>query len=132
MNSGTDKFTMSEFVKSHKDLIVWQKSFELTKLIYKLSEKLPAKENFGLQNQIRRAAVSVTSNIAEGFGRKSKKDREHFFTMASGSLYEVKSQALFAKDLGYCREYDYEQLFEQMNIAHKLVHGLLRAHRSEQ
>ncbi len=119
-------------IRSFTDLESWQQAHKLGLMIYKLSASFPASEQFGLSSQIRRAAVSVTSNIAEGFGRKSKKDREHFFTMASGSLYEVKSQALFAKDLNYSKEYDYEQLFEQMDTTHKLVHGLLRAHRSEQ
>lgn len=90
---------MNELVKSHKDLIVWQKSFELTKLIYKLSEKLPAKENFGLQNQIRRAAVSIPSNIAEGKNRKTTKDFLQFLRFSYGSVAEVETQLLLMKDL---------------------------------
>ncbi len=118
-------------ISSFTDLEAWQESHKMGLLIYKISASFPDSEQFGLSSQIRRAVVSVTSNIAEGFGRKSKKDREHFFTMASGSLYEVKSQLLFAKDLGYAEDFDYEDLFEQMNVAHRLLHGLLRAHRDE-
>ncbi len=78
---------------------------------------------------MRRAAVSVTSNIAEGFGRASEKDREHFYVMASGSLYELKSQVLLAKDLGFIDSKDIDSIFDNLNTAHKLINGLLRAHR---
>ncbi len=90
---------MNETIKSHKELIVWQKAFELTKIIYKLSDKLPSKENFGLQNQIRRAAVSVPSNIAEGRNRKTVKDFLQFLRFAYGSVAEVDTQLLLMKDL---------------------------------
>ncbi len=90
---------MSELVRSHKDLVVWQKAFELTKYIYKLSGRLPAKENFGLQNQIRRAAVSIPSNIAEGKNRKTTKDFLHFLRIAYGSIAEVETQLLLMRDL---------------------------------
>lgn len=116
-------------IKSFTDLEAWKEAHKLGLLVYELTAEFPPSEQFGLTSQMRRAAVSVTSNIAEGFGRKSVKDREHFFTMASGSLYELKSQTLFAKDLKYAQEFGYSILFTQLNTAHKLVHGLLRAHR---
>jgi four helix bundle protein len=81
-------------IKSFTDLRAWQEA-------HKLADSFPSAEQFGLTGQARRAAVSVSSNLAEGFGRDSQKDKEHFYVMASGSLYEVKSQLLLARDLGY-------------------------------
>lgn len=115
-------------IKSFTDLQSWQFAHSLALLIYESTELFPKKEIFGLSSQLRRAAVSVGSNLAEGFGRKSAKDRQHFYTMASGSLYELKSQILLAKDLGYLSEGHFERLVESLNQTHKLVNGLLRSH----
>lgn len=90
---------MDEKINSHKDLLVWRKSMELTKAIYKLSENLPTKENFGLQNQIRRAAISVPSNIAEGKNRKTIKDFLHFLRISYGSIAELETQLILMGDL---------------------------------
>jgi four helix bundle protein len=79
--------------------------------------------------QVRRAAISVTSNIAEGYRRASGADRKHFYTMASGSLYEVKNQLILIKDLGYIRQPDFEKVAEQANLAHKLLNGLIKTHK---
>ena len=79
-------------MKSFRELIVWQKSMQLVKLIYEISLRFPESEKFGLTNQIRRAAVSVPSNIAEGFGRHSTPDYIRFLQIASGSLYELQTQ----------------------------------------
>lgn len=117
-------------IKSFTDLHAWQNAHQLTLGVHKVTADFPSSEQFGLSSQIRRAAVSVTSNIAEGFGRSSKKDQEHFYTMASGSLYELKSQLLLARDLGYISSDRFSSLFDIADIAHKLIHGLLRAHSS--
>ena len=113
-----------------KDLKVWQESHKLALEIYKNTANFPATELYSLTSQLRRASVSVVSNIAEGFGRSSKADQEHFYTMASGSLYEIKSQLLIAKDLNYINEDKYFLVLKQADTAHKLLNALLRTHRS--
>lgn len=90
----------------------------------------PNQEIYGLTTQMRRAAVLISSNIAEGFGRKSAKEKEHFYVIADGSLYELKSQLLLAKDLEYVSKQDFDTIAEQANTTHKLLHGLLRSHKN--
>lgn len=82
-------------------LIVWQKSFELTKLVYELVKSFPKDEQFALTDQMKRAAVSIMSNIAEWSGRSSLADRNHFYIMAKSSAMELASQILLAKDISY-------------------------------
>ena len=117
-------------IKSFTDLIAWQAAYNLSLNVYKVTRSFPSSENFGLTSQMRRASVSATSNIAEGFGRSGNKDRDHFYQMASGSLYELKSQTLIAKGLGYLSQGDYEKLVELADRAHKLLNGLIRSHRA--
>lgn len=85
----------------YKDLIVWQKSMELAPIIYRLTSRFPRDEVFGLTNQIRRAVVSIPSNIAEGFGRGSDREFIHFLRIAKGSAAEVETQILISEDLHY-------------------------------
>lgn len=91
---------MTEII-SYKDLIVWQKSIVLVKIIYSLTSKFPENEKFGIINQLRRAVVSIPSNIAEGFGRKTQKDRIQFYVIAYGSALEVETQILISKELSF-------------------------------
>ena len=84
-----------------KRLIVWQRSMELTAEVYALSKRFPAEERFALTDQLRRAVVSIPSNIAEGCGRSSNKDYAHFLSIARGSLYETMTQLQIAVNLGY-------------------------------
>jgi len=86
-------------VKSHHDLVVWQKSMELVKLVYRDTERLPASEVRGLSGQVRRAAVSIPSNISEGQQRKNLKEFLQFLRIAFGSTAEVETQLMLAKDL---------------------------------
>ena len=83
------------------DLVVWQKAIELVKQVYALSKKFPADERYALTDQLRRAVVSIPSNIAEGSGRSSNADYAHFLAIARGSLYETMTQLRSAVDLGY-------------------------------
>ncbi len=117
-------------IRSFTDLEAWKSAHVLALQIYKITDNFPKSEVFGLSSQLRRAAVSVGSNLAEGFGRKGQKDKEHFYTMASGSLYELKSQLLLVRDLGYCKSGNFEELAGALNNTHKLVNGLLRTHRN--
>ena len=89
-----------------KNLIVWQRALELTKLVYGFAKQFPAEERYALADQLRRAAASVPSNIAEGNGRAGNKDYAHFLAIARGSLYETITQLELAKDLGYIENYD--------------------------
>ncbi len=117
-------------VTSFTDLIAWGKSHALALKIYKATDNFPKSEVYSLTSQLRREATSVTSNIAEGFGRSSKKDREHFYTMATGSLYEVKSQLILAHNLKCLATQEFQAIAEQANTAHKLLNGLIKAHKS--
>jgi four helix bundle protein len=86
-------------IKSYKDLIVWQKGYELVKQVYKISSKLPQSEVFALQSQMRRSAVSIVSNIAEGSSRKTRKDYCQFLHIAYGSTSELETQLCLCRDL---------------------------------
>ena len=93
-----------EKVKSFDDLVVWQRAIALAKVVYGLQKLLPKEERYAMGDQLRRAAVSVASNIAEGFGRDTHKDFAHFLVQARGSLCEVETQLILAVDLGYIAE----------------------------
>lgn len=93
----------------HKDLIVWQKSRKLVSTIYSISRNFPREEIFGLTNQIRRAAISIPSNIAEGYNRHSDKEFIHFLKIAKGSAGEVDTQLLLSVDLDYLQKSEIQE-----------------------
>jgi four helix bundle protein len=113
--------------KSYRELIVWQKAMQLAKQVYAISEKLPKSEAYGLLGQIRRAAVSVPSNIAEGHGRLTDAQFRHFLGNARGSLYETQTQLELAGDLGYLDEQQVLSLMELGWEVARLINGLLSA-----
>ena len=88
-------------MQSHKDLIVWQKSILFAKEIYLATKKFPSEERFGLSSQLQRAAVSIPSNIAEGYGRGAKREIIHFLTIASGSASEIETQLIICESIGF-------------------------------
>ena len=88
-------------IKHFTDLIVYKKAHEMVLFTYKLTKAFPQEERYALVDQMRRSAVSVTSNIAEGFGRSTGKDKKQFYAISQGSVYELESQFLISKDLGY-------------------------------
>jgi len=98
---------MRATVRSFEDLLVWQKAHQLVLAIYKATKLFPKEEQYGLVSQIRRAAVSVPANIAEGFRRRTKADKQRFLTIAHGSLEEVRYYLILSQDLGYCQSRDY-------------------------
>ncbi len=112
-------------IHSFKDLFVWQKGHLVVLEIYKVTQSFPKSELFGLTNQLRRAAVSITSNIAEGFSRRSSKEKIQFYFMAYGSLSEVENQLQIAKDIGYLDEDLFEDLMYLVNETGKLLNGLI-------
>ena len=117
-------------IKTFRDLIVWQRGHELVLLTYKITRSFPKEEQFSLMPQMRRAAISVTANIAEGFGRYQHKDREHFYVMASGSLVELENHYQIAFDLKYLDKKLRMQTEDLINQTGKLLNALLKTHRS--
>lgn len=117
-------------ITSFKDLIAWQYAHALVLGIYKLTKLFPKEEQFGLINQVRRAAVSITSNIAEGFSRSSYKEKAQFYSMSLGSLTEVQSQLMIAKDLGYVTNEDFISIETQTITVSKLLNGLIKKSRT--
>lgn len=114
-----------EKVKNFYDLKVWQKAHNVSLDIYKISKKFPKDEKFGLVSQIRRASFSVTSNIAEGFGRYHYKDKIKFYHQARGSSMEVQSQLLLGRDLNYINKKTVEELFFKLQGVNKGLNGLI-------
>src|SRR3989344_5308239 len=118
---------MANKIQKFQDLFAWQEAHQLVLFVYAISRTFPKEELFALTNQIRRAAISIPSNIAEGYGRPSGKDRVHFFWIAKGSLLEVESQFLIAKDLGYIKNTLFEKMFvSQLEKTDKILTGLIK------
>lgn len=113
-------------MKDHKDLIVWQKSMELTRIIYTLTKWFPQGEIFGLTNQIRRAVVSIPSNITEGFGRNSDKQFIHFLKIAKGSAAELETQLLISRDLSYLTAKDAKSTLALYDEIARMLGALIR------
>ena len=99
-------------VKRFEDLVVWQKARDLSVAIYRSASSGPFARDFGLRDQIRRAAVSVMSNIAEGFGRYSRSELRQYLSIARGSVTEVRSQLYLARELGYLADTEHQSLHE--------------------
>lgn len=112
-------------IKSFTDLKVWQEGHKLVVVVYKITKGFPKEEVFGLVSQMRKAASSVTANIAEGFGRRGYKEKIQFYYLAQGSLTELKDQILIAEDVGYLDKEDFEVLVNRANEAHRLLQGLI-------
>ncbi len=112
------------------DLIVWQEGHKLVIQIYAITNSFSKQEIYSLIDQIRRAVVSITSNIAEGFGRQTIKEKIQFYYLAQGSLTEVKNQLIISKDIGYLNMIDFNQAYEQANTVHKLLQGLIKKSKS--
>jgi four helix bundle protein len=117
-------------IRSFTDLKAWQEGHKLVVAIYKITKKFPREEIYSLTNQMRRAAASVTANIAEGFGRQGYKEKIQFYYMAQGSLIELKDQILIARDVGYLEEKDFRILAEKANATHGLLQGLITKSKS--
>src|SRR3989344_8747584 len=112
-------------IREFTDLLAWQEAHKLVLQVYKLTTKFPREEIFGLSSQMRRAAISVTSNIAEGFGRHGDKEKVQFYYLAQGSLTELKNQVIASHDIGYLQSQEHYLISEQMKIAHRLLQGLI-------
>ncbi|HEX7027617.1 MAG TPA: four helix bundle protein [Gammaproteobacteria bacterium] len=106
---------MRESAKSFQDLVVWQKAHELVLEIYKLTKSFPNNELYGLTSQLRRCAVSVPANIAEGFKKRGKADKARFMNIAQGSLEETRYYLILANDLNYADTKDHMKILEEVS-----------------
>ena len=111
---------------SYRDLLIWQKGLKLTKEIYEVSRLFPEDERFGLTAQIRRAAVSVPSNIAEGQARQGKKEFVRFLYIAKGSLAELDTQCALGLEFGYLEEKRHRKLLEKISELQRMIYSLIR------
>lgn len=116
---------------SYKELTVWQKSFELAKEVHKLTQKFPLSELYGITNQLRRASVSIPSNIAEGFSRKATKEYIQFLSIAFASTSEVETQLLLAKDLKLAFAEQFEKSEGRMLEVRRMLVKLLQVLKSK-
>ncbi len=117
-------------MKSYTDLDVWKKGRELVKEIYGLTKTFPRDEMFGLSSQMKRCAVSVPSNIAEGHGRNHAKDTLQFFYISRGSLYELETQLFLSLDLEFITKLDFNRNLESITLCKQMLNGLIRYYKT--
>lgn len=109
--------------RTFRDLTVWRKAVSLAQLVYRMTATLPKSEQFGLTNQMRRAAVSIASNIAEGSARQTRRDYIHFLMVARGSLAELETQLVIAQELGFLRSVN--TVMEHMQEVSRMLQALI-------
>ena len=113
-------------IRTFTDLNAWKEAHQLVLMIYRATDTFPTKEQFGLVSQMCRAAVSITSNIVEGFCRSTAKDKYQYYIRSEGSLIELQNQLLVAKDVGYLDKELFDEIVDQTITVHKLINGLKR------
>jgi four helix bundle protein len=113
-------------IKTYRDLLIWQKSMAFATSIYKHSNTFPTTEQYGLTSQLRRAAISVPSNIAEGYGRHSTGDYLRFLQIANGSLYEIQTQIEIALNLDYLKKNEFDLLYSQSREIERMLSSLIQ------
>jgi four helix bundle protein len=118
---------MGEPIRSYRDLVVWQLAVRLGLDLYRVTSSFPDSERFGLTSQIRRAAVSVASNIAEGYGRGARQEYIRYLRMSRGSLYEIETQLAFAAELGFMQQQTVKLMEEKLAECGRVLAGLLRS-----
>jgi len=114
-------------MNNFKELNVWKKSMELVIEIYQLTDNFPSKEQFGLISQMRRAAISIPSNIAEGAGRMSSKEFEHFLSISLGSCFELETQIIISHDLNFIQNDLSSEIEQKINEIQKMIRGLQKS-----
>ena len=112
-------------MKAYRDFRIWQKSVDLVQYTYVITAAMPKSEKFGLISQIRRCSVSIPSNIAEGYGRRSKKEFARFLHISMGSLYEYQTQIEIAYKLNYTSETSFIALFEKSREIERMISALI-------
>jgi len=113
-------------LKSYRDLLVWQKSMDLVVAVYQVATKLPPSERYGLTAQMQRAAVSIPSNISEGYGRSHRGDYLHHLSVANGSLKEVETQLVLSTRLGFLREAEIEKAMQLADEVGRMQASLMQ------
>ncbi|MBI2029203.1 four helix bundle protein [Candidatus Gottesmanbacteria bacterium] len=113
------------YIKSYKELIVWQKSIELVKEVYILTNKFPKSELYGIVNQMRRAAISIPSNIAEGYGRSSIREYKQSFSIAYGSALELETQIIISKKLQFMENKEFSRIESLLEEVLKMLNKML-------
>ncbi len=121
---------VSEKIRNFTDMYAWKDGHRLVLMIYECTRKFPREEIYGLVSQMRRAAVSVTSNLAEGFGHRTMPDKAQFYTITAGSLSELHNQLIIVRDLALISDVDFNTIQEQLIRTHKLVNGLISSTRT--
>lgn len=116
-------------IKEFTDLKVWQEGHALVMSIHKITKRFPADERFGLTDQIRRASISVTSNIAEGFGRQTYKEKTNFYYTAAGSLKEVHNQLIIARDFQYLSTIEFNSIEFQLVTVGRMLSALIKSNK---
>lgn len=116
-------------IRSFTDLNAWKEGHKVVLEIYEITQKFPKNEIFGLVSQMRRCAVSITSNIAEGFSRQSFKEKIQFYSIAQGSVTELQNQLLIARDISYMSEEVFHKVAHQTVSVHKILNGLIKKSR---
>ena len=114
-------------IKTYKDLLIWQKCIVLVKTIYTNLESFPKDEIFGLQSQIKRAAVSIPSNIAEGWGRNSTISYIHFLKIARGSLFELETQIIIANELNFISDLKFNEITQIITEESKMLNAFIKS-----
>ncbi|MFT3740599.1 MAG: four helix bundle protein [Breznakibacter sp.] len=114
-------------MKTYRDLIAWQKAIILVSETYKATADFPKDEIYGLTNQMRRAAVSIPSNLAEGFGRNSKAEMARYANIAMGSLFELQTQLEIAKNLGYLNDQDCQSLTDLTREEERILSAFIKS-----
>ncbi len=117
-------------IVSFTDLRAWREGHLLVLVVYKTTSKFPEHERFGLVSQMRRSAISITSNLAEGFSRQSYREKVQFYSTALGSLTELQNQLFIAKDVGYVSPEGYQKIASQTVEVHKMTNGLIKSSKS--
>ena len=112
---------------NYRELMVWQKAIELALLVYRLSEEFPKREIYGLAAQIRRATVSIPSNIAEGYGRGSRREYVQFLYIAQGSLKEMETQTILSEKLTFATPAQAKRVLDASEVVGKMLGGLIRS-----
>src|SRR3990167_4910956 len=114
-------------IKNFTDLDAWKEAHKLVLTVYNITKLFPSEEMFGLVSQMRRSAVSITSNIAEGFSRQSYKEKLQFYSIALGSTTELQNQLFTSRDIGYLSQVDFQRTLDQSIITHKITNGLIKS-----
>ncbi len=115
---------------SFEEMPVWQKAMDIANKIFNLTEKLPKKEDYGLTSQIRRSVLSVSGNIAEGFGRKHTKDKLNFYYDARGSLCETKNHLIYGEKVGYFKASEFNECSSLIDCVWKELNSLIASLRN--